>query len=216
MLASPEHQSPLSWSNLDFTLVVFDLVYIPGGHDKAVQQIIDSPELHNHLAKYFPLTRKSSLSTATKKAVAAICHGPMVLANTIDPATGKSVLYECTTTALPAKFEQVAYWGTRLWLGDYYKTYGKGSEDVEESVVKALKDKRQFRCSLAPTASVSPSPSSCVLVFYCFDSDSPMIGTNTCSSFVAEDNTYNYISARFPGDIDLFSERVVQLMQNLG
>lgn len=155
MLASPEHKTPLPWSDPAFSLTSFDLVYIPGGHDKAVRQIIDSAELHRHLAEYFPLTRRNPSLAATtnhKKAIAAICHGPMVLANTTDPASGKSVLYECNTTALPAKFEQVAYWGTRLWLGDYYKTYGHGSEDVEESVAKVLKDKRQFKSSLAPTA----------------------------------------------------------------
>ena len=47
---------------------------------------------------------------------------------------GKSVIHECVTTALPARFEQVAFWGTRAFLGDYYKTYGKGSDDVEASV----------------------------------------------------------------------------------
>lgn len=161
MLASAEHANPLSWSDPDFDLTSFDLVHIPGGHDKAVRQIIDSTVLHKHLAQYFPLTRKSSPpapsssnntgQTAPLKAIAAICHGPLVLANTIDPATGKSVLYDCETTALPAKFEQVAYWGTRLWLGDYYKTYGKGSEDVEESVTKVLRDKGQFKSSLVPT-----------------------------------------------------------------
>lgn len=155
MLASPEHKSPFSWSSPDFDLTPFDLIYIPGGHDKAVRQIIDSTVLHQHLARYFPLTRKDSPS---KKAIAAICHGPLVLANTIDPGSGKSVLYECTTTALPAKFEQIAYWGTRLWLGGYYKTYGKGSEDVEESVAKVLKDKNQFKCSLVPTPQVLKFP----------------------------------------------------------
>ncbi|KAF3763640.1 class I glutamine amidotransferase-like protein [Cryphonectria parasitica EP155] len=193
MVASPEHQTPLSWISPDFDLTAFDLVYLPGGHDKAVQQIIDSPTVHKHLAQYFPLTRKHASTPASpspaaqpkQKAIAAICHGPLVLTNTINPDTGKSVLYECKTTALPAGFEKVAYWGTRLWLGDYYKTYGSGSEDVEVSVKKALREKSLFQGSLLP------------------------------SPFVVEDDTYNYISARFPGDIDLFSKKVVQLVQSL-
>lgn len=149
MLASSEHAHPLAWSSPDFTLTSFDLVYLPGGHDKAVRQIIDSLTVHGHLAEYFPLTRKSA--TGPQKAIAAICHGPLVLANTINPETGKSVLHECKTTALPAGFEKVAYWGTRLWLGDYYKTYGKGSEDVEVSVKRVLKDSAQFTASLLPS-----------------------------------------------------------------
>jgi putative intracellular protease/amidase len=106
----------------------FDLVLFPGGHEKSVRQIIDSPIVHKHVSNYFPKTRKPG-----KKAVAAVCHGVMVLSESND-AGGKSVIYECATTALPAKFEQVAFWGTRAFLGDYYKTYGAGSENVEDSV----------------------------------------------------------------------------------
>lgn len=62
-----------------------------------------------------------------------MCHGVMVLSKTKD-MEGKSVIHECDTTALPALFEQVAYWGTRAFLGDYYKTYGAASETVEEAV----------------------------------------------------------------------------------
>ena len=65
------------------------------------------------------------------------------------PQKGKSVIHECVTTALPARFEQVAFWGTRLVLGDYYKTYGAGSDDVEEAVRKRLDDpKKQYKNSL--------------------------------------------------------------------
>lgn len=65
--------------------------------------------------------------------MAAVCHGVMVLSET-EGKDGKSVIHECVTTALPARFEQVAFWGTRAFLGDYYKTYGVGSDDVEVSV----------------------------------------------------------------------------------
>lgn len=37
----------------------------------------------------------------------------------------------------------------------------------------------------------------------------------TLNRFVVEDETYNYISARFPGDIDLFANKVVQMVQKL-
>jgi putative intracellular protease/amidase len=89
---------------------------------------MDSPVIRKHLASYFPATRKPS-----KKSVAAVCHGVQVLSQT-DGADGKSVIHECVTTALPTRFEQVAFWGTRAFLGDYYKTYGAGSDNVEESV----------------------------------------------------------------------------------
>lgn len=93
-----------------------------------MRQLIDSPIMHKHLATYFPATVKPS-----SKAVAAVCHGVMVLSET-EGEDGKSVIHQCTTTALPARFEQIAFWGTRAILGDYYKTYGAGSENVEQSV----------------------------------------------------------------------------------
>lgn len=39
--------------------------------------------------------------------------------------------------------------------------------------------------------------------------------TDEQDSLVVEDDTYNYISARFPGDVDLFSGRVVKMVQGL-
>ena len=129
MLTSEEWQHPLAWSSHEFTLDNYSLVFLPGGHDKAVRQIMDSERVHNLLATFFPKTRRSD----NIKAIGAICHGVLPLSNAKGP-DGNSVLHDCITTTLPARFEQVAYWGTRVFLGDYYKTYGAGTEDLEESV----------------------------------------------------------------------------------
>jgi putative intracellular protease/amidase len=128
MSTTPEFLTPLSWSSPTFSLSSYNLIFLPGGHEKGVRQLMDSLIIHQHLATYFPQTRKPS-----NKNVAAVCHGVMVLSETLD-GEGKSVIRECVTTALPARFEQVAFWGTRIVLGDYYKTYGVGSEDVEVAV----------------------------------------------------------------------------------
>jgi hypothetical protein len=128
MSKSEELQKPLSWSALGFSLEPFDLVLFPGGHEKSVRQIIDSPIVHRLVVEHFPLTKKPG-----KKTVAAVCHGVMVLSES-KGEQGNSVIRDCDTTALPAGFEKVAFWGTRAFLGDYYKTYGAGSEDVECSV----------------------------------------------------------------------------------
>lgn len=128
MSKTPEFQKPLSWTSPDFSLDAYNLVFLPGGHEKGVRQLIDSPVMQTYLSSYFPATIKPS-----SKTVAAVCHGVMVLSETKGP-DGKSVIHECVTTALPARFEQVAFWGTRAFLGDYYKTYGAGSDDVEKSV----------------------------------------------------------------------------------
>lgn len=129
MSQSPEFRSPLSWTSPDFSLEPYDIVIFPGGHDKAIRQVIDSPRVHELVVAHFPRTKKPS-----RKIVGAVCHGVVALSNSTDPATGHSVIRTCDTTALPSRFEQGAYWGTKLFLGDYYKTYGAGSEDVQQSV----------------------------------------------------------------------------------
>lgn len=132
--------------------------------------------MHQHLASYFPSTAKPSQRT-----VAAVCHGVMAISETKLP-DGKSILHDCATTALPAKFEQFAFWLTRAFLGDYYKKYGVGSDDVETSVRKCLDDpKKQYKNSLG----VSP--------------------------FVVQDEKHNYISARFPPDAQLLAEEAITL-----
>jgi hypothetical protein len=128
MTTTTEFQNPLSWSSADFNLDSYNLLFLPGGHEKGVRQLIESPIMHKHIAAYFPATLKPSAKT-----VAAVCHGVMVLSET-EGADGKSVIHECATTALPARFEQAAFWSTRAFLGDYYKTYGACSDDVEDSV----------------------------------------------------------------------------------
>ncbi|OAA71667.1 ThiJ/PfpI family protein [Akanthomyces lecanii RCEF 1005] len=179
MAESTEWNSPVSWSTPSFSVDEYDLVFLPGGHEKGVRQVIDSPIVHSLLASYFPQTKKPS-----KKAVGAVCHGVMVLSETKLP-DGKSVLHGVKTTALPTRFEQLAFWGTRLFLGDYYKTYGACSENVEESVTRVLEKPEDFRNSLAP------------------------------APFVVEDDGYNYISARFPGDVDLLGEKLVALVRSI-
>ncbi|KAI8961889.1 class I glutamine amidotransferase-like protein [Daldinia sp. FL1419] len=178
MATSQEMCHPIPWSTPGFSLDSFDLVLFPGGHEKGVKQIIESPIVHKLVLDYFPKTKKPS-----KKVIAAVCHGVMVLAESKD-ANGRSVIRDCITTALPAKFEQAAYWGTRAILGDYYKTYGHGSDDVEKSIKKVLANPAQFKASL------NPGP------------------------FTVEDEQYNYISARYPGDAELFAEEIIKLFES--
>ncbi|TQV90072.1 ThiJ/PfpI family protein [Cordyceps javanica] len=194
MARSAEWTAPASWSAPGFALDAYDLVFLPGGHDRGVRQVIDSPAVHALLAAYFPQTRKPH----GRKAVGAVCHGVMVLSETKTADGGddgepgprgpprRSVLHGVTTTALPARFEQLAFWATRPFLGDYYKTYGAGSATVEESVTAALATPADFRSSLSPAA-----------------------------PFVVEDEAHNYVSARFPGDVDLLGQRLVALVKSI-
>ena len=141
MAESAEWKTPLSWNTEGFTLDDYDLVFLPGGHEKSVRQVIDSKDVHRLLIDFFPKTKKQpppgSSDSHGKKVVGAVCHGVMCLSEARD-ADGRSPIHQCATTALPTRFEQVAFWGTRAFLGDYYKTYGAGSENVEQSVSQTL------------------------------------------------------------------------------
>ncbi|KAF5968277.1 hypothetical protein FCOIX_11525 [Fusarium coicis] len=178
MLESDEARHPLSWTAPGFSLDTYNLVLFPGGHDKAVRQIIDSKEVHKLILDYFPKTKKPR-----NKAVGAICHGVMVLSSA-KSSDGKSVIHECTTTTLPGFFESSVYWATRAFLGDYYKTYGAGSENTEDSV----------RSSIA-------------------DDNTQFKGSNSFDPFVVKDNEFNYVSARWPGDAGLFAKTLVNLVR---
>jgi putative intracellular protease/amidase len=173
-------QHPKSWTEESFTLKDYDGVVLPGGHDKGIRQIIDSERVHHLLAEYFPLTKKPS-----KKCVAAICHGVQVLAAsdyTHGDIMGKSVLANVKTTALQGFHEQFIYHVTRLFLGDYYKTYGHGTPSVQEIVTKRLDRPEQFQGSLG------------------------------FAPFVVEDDGSNYVSARYPPDAEEFGKKVVEIL----
>lgn len=139
-----EFGSPQAWTSPGFSLTDYDVVFIPGGHDKGVRQLYDSSEAQAALAAYFEMTKKPS-----SKVVAAICHGPLLLANAMRAdGTGKSVLHDCTTTGLPNMMEQSIFHATRVVLGDYYKTYGACSDSVQTAMTKKLRNQSQFRSSM--------------------------------------------------------------------
>ena len=187
LLSSSSFQHPLSWSDESFSLKGYDTVILPSGHDKAMQQIIDSDRVHALLAESFPLTKKT---LTERKCVAAICHGVQVLAfssystsSSNEKGESKSVLAEVKTTALQNFHETCIYQGTRLFLGDYYKTYGHGSPSVQDIVTKRLNNSEQLQSKWG----VAP--------------------------FVVEDETYNYVSARYKPGEEAFGSKVVEVMR---
>lgn len=100
MIQRPEWKSPLSWSSDEISLESFQLLFLPGGHDKAIRQLLDSSRAQSLVANYWPSIKQPS----NKKFCAAICHGVQLLAHTqID---GKSVLHDVSTTALVGTSKQ--------------------------------------------------------------------------------------------------------------
>lgn len=168
-------------------------MFLSGGHEKGVRQVIDSPIVQKSLALYFPQTLEPS-----NKVVTAICYGVLRLAEATLPDS-KSVLHDATTTALPGTMEQGIFWETRLFWGDYYKTHGAGSDSVETAVRTKLDDPgKRWNSSLLPM----PQVLNCLWV----RSDA-----NLCR-FVVEDDEYNYVSGRFPPDVELLAEKAVALV----
>ncbi|KJZ71852.1 hypothetical protein HIM_08780 [Hirsutella minnesotensis 3608] len=180
MIQTPEWKTPAAWTSPNFTLSSYDMVFIPGGQDKAIRQVIDSEDVHKLLVEYFPQTKRPG-----NKAIGAVCHGVMTLAIS-KRGDGKSAIHDVETTTLPGMYEEVSYWGTRAFLGDYYKTYGVPSPTMEAVVRKALDNPdAQFKQSLLPMP------------------------------FIVEEQKYNYISGRYAVDMDILSEKLVTLGKQL-
>ncbi len=110
----------------------FDLLVLPGGHAQGIKQYLESKVLQSKVLQFFELN----------KLVGSICHGCIVLARTIDPSTGKTVVYYKKLTGLTKFLERVAYYLTFWKLGTYYRTYPCY---VEDEVKGCLVDKNNFK-----------------------------------------------------------------------
>jgi putative intracellular protease/amidase len=142
MQRSAEFQNPSSWAEV--TLDGIDGLLLPGGHRaRGMRSYIDSDILHRLVVDGFARGLK----------VAAICHGVLLAARSIDPATGHSVLYGRRTTALSWTLERTAWrltGFTRFWDRDYYRTYREepgqppGFMLVQSEVTRALKGPSDF------------------------------------------------------------------------
>ena len=117
---------------------------LPGGHRaRGMRAYLESPEVQQMAVDSF----------RAGKPVGAICHGVLVAARAIDPATGRSVLHGRRTTALTWALERRA-WGvarwTRFWDANYYRTYIEepgqrwGYMSVQQEVTRALADPADF------------------------------------------------------------------------
>ncbi|MDC8985160.1 type 1 glutamine amidotransferase domain-containing protein [Mycobacterium marinum] len=192
MRQSVEFQHPLSWAQA--TLAGVDALLLPGGHRaRGMRSYIDSQTLQGLVVEAF----------AGGLIVAAICHGVLLAARSIDPATGRSVLYGRRTTALTWALERRAWQLTRRTRRgdpDYYRTYteepgqARGYMSVQAEVTRALEDPTDF-CDVARTAP------------HRWLKTSGMVrdtATDSRSAFVVDDG--GYVSARWPGDTHTFAQ----------
>jgi putative intracellular protease/amidase len=122
-------RDPPAWGRIE--PAEFDGLLLPGGHAQGMRQYLDDAELQAKVAAFWALGRP----------VGAICHGVIVLARSIDPASGRSVIARRRTTCLPKYMERGGFMLTAWRLGRYYRTY---PTYVEDEVIAALTDPAGF------------------------------------------------------------------------
>jgi putative intracellular protease/amidase len=194
MLRSEEYQHPVAWA--DARLDDVDAVLLPGGHRaRGMRSYIESEILQGLVVDAF---RRGML-------VAAICHGVLLAARSVDPSTGHSVLYGRETTALTWDLERRAWQLariTRFWDPDYYRTYSEragepvGYMSVEAEVTRALEKPSDF-CNVPKDSPHRRKQTSGMV---------RDTATDPRPAFVVDDGTY--ISARWPGDTHTFASAV--------
>jgi len=169
--------APQSWQDLE--PADFDGLVLPGGHAPPTRQYLESTRLQEHVARFFELDRP----------VGAICHGVLVAARSRDRSTGRSVLYDRTTTCLAKHQELGGYLLTSWKLGRYYRTY---REYVADLVKAELRRPDQFEPG-PPTLTARDGE------------------TDSTPAFVVVDG--NYVSARWPGDAYTFTRTFQALLR---
>jgi putative intracellular protease/amidase len=198
LMRAPAFLEPMAWPDIDLDHI--DGLLLPGGHRaRGMRDYLESGILQEVTVKAFE----------DGKPVAAICHGVLLAARSVDPATGHSVLYGRRTTALTWALEHRA-WSvarySRFWDPNYYRTYQEqpgqpvGYMSVQEEVTRALARPEDFIDvdRDAPDAALKSSGRVRDTV------------ADERPAFVVEDGTY--ISARWPGDVHTFAKRFSSML----
>jgi len=172
MEQSQEFQHPISYEAM--MARTFDAVLLPGGHHPGVKEYLESRQVQ---AKVIEMAERG-------KPIGAICHGVLVLARS--RAVGRSLLYGKKTTALTKPQELAAWWMTRAWLANYYRTYPETT--VEDEVRQA--EPKEF--DRGPWSMTRDSPD------------------NRAAGFTVRDGSYLF--ARWPGDAHRFGTEFAELV----
>jgi putative intracellular protease/amidase len=190
METSEEFQNPKRWDGLN--AADYDGLLLPGGHRaRGMREYLESPQLMDLVRAFF----------TADKPIAAVCHGVLLAARTIDPATGRSVLYGRKTTALTWSFERKAAMVgrvVRFWDPSYYRTY---DEPVQQEVMRALASPSDFLDVHADSPYYRIQTDG-------LHRDSP---EDSLPAFVCRDG--NYLSARWPGDVFTFGRMFATMLK---
>lgn len=177
MVASSSFQNPIT--HVEAARDAFDALVLPGGHDKSVKPYLESEELQGIAAEFM----------SADKPLGAICHGVLILART-KGSEGRSVIHGRKVTSLINRLELTGYHLTRLWMGDYYRTYpGITTED-------------EVRAALATDEDFDPGPGG--------TKRDSMNATHR--GFFVRDG--NLVTARWPGDAHRWSLEIDALLNH--
>ncbi len=137
---------PMAWSEIDLDAV--GGLLFPGGHRaRGMRRYLESAELQATVVDGF----------RRNMPIAAICHGALLVARSVDERSGRSVLYGRKTTALTWALERRAWQVARVarfWDRDYYRTYRErpgepeGYMSVQQEVTRSLASPRTFSTSI--------------------------------------------------------------------
>jgi putative intracellular protease/amidase len=169
---APEFVTPRRWS--ECAADGFAALFLAGGHAPGMRQYLGSQVVQRITSGFF----------TTQKTTAAICHGVLVAARSMD-ARGRSVLHGRRTTCLPKYMERSAYLATFWRRGRYYRTY---PAYVEDEVVAALAAPDHFERGPRELSNRGTRD-------------------DHTHAFVVEDGPY--LSARWPGDAYLLAHRLI-------
>jgi putative intracellular protease/amidase len=194
----PAFLAPARYDQVD--AAAYHALVLPGGHRTAgMRPYLESPQLAAFVAEFFD----------AGKPVAAICHGVVVAARARSKTTGQSVLYGRKTTSLTWRQERLA-WAinrvVRFWDPNYYRTYveGKGEppgyRSVEAEVTRALENPQDYRDVPLDAPDYRRKTDG-------RHRDTP---ADARPAFVVRDG--NYISARWPGDVNTFAKTFVEVL----
>jgi putative intracellular protease/amidase len=198
LLADEAFGSPLHWGAARRS--DYDALLLPGGHRaRGMRAYLESPEVQQMAVDSF----------RAGKPVGAICHGVLVAARAVNPATGRSVLHGRRTTALTWSLERKA-WGvaryTRFWDANYYRTYMEeprqpfGYMSVQQEVTRALADPADFEDVTKGTPDWRRKTNGRAR-----DTES-----DARPAWVVRDGAY--VSARWPGDAHSFARTFAEVL----
>jgi putative intracellular protease/amidase len=97
MTQDPAFQHPIPYAEIDPDRYL--ALLLSGGDGLRMRQYLDSTVLQGKVLQFWQ----------QGKLIGAICHGVLVLARTIDPGTGRSVLYGRKVTAPPRSLDRAGY-----------------------------------------------------------------------------------------------------------